>query len=127
MYGVTKVVFATYMILVNTVLGPATGPGSLLLLNSVDLLLGIITAIAAVFWFARRTWAHQLIRFGSGALVLYELGRALGLEAGGAATASSIGEVVKTLAVLLLLVSAWLSANSSASEVYFNSDRSNTR
>lgn len=121
MFGVAKVAFAFYMILVTTVLGVATGPISVLILNSVELILGCVTAVTAAYFVARRPWARQLVRYGWAPLMLFELGRTLGLQVGAAITGDAIGEAVKTGAVLLLLLSAGISANSAATEMYLNS------
>jgi hypothetical protein len=121
MFGVAKAVFALYMILVTTVLGVATGPASLLFPNSVELVLGCITAVTAVYFFARRPWARRLVRYGWAPLVFFELGRALGLQAGDMASGEAVSEVLKTVGVLLLLLSAGLCANSAATETYLTS------
>lgn len=120
MFGVAKVVFAFYMILVTTVRGVATGPASLLLLNSVEFVLGCVTAVTAAYFVARRPWARRLVRYGWAPLIFFELGRALGLQVGDAMSIEAV-EVLKTAAMLLLLLSAGVSANSAATEAYLTS------
>lgn len=117
-FGVTKVMFALQMIFVTTIGGVAVGPIPILLLNIVDLSIGVIAAAAAIFFAARRSWAGTLMRLGWIPLVFYEVGRALGLAAAGMGAIADAKDLIVSVVLLLVLISAGLCASSSASQAY---------
>lgn len=120
-FGLTKAIFAVQMILVTTVLGVAVGPFALLTLNIVDFAIGVLAAGGGFFFVMRRPWAARLMRFGWVPLIFYEVGRALGLASAGVGAVADANDLIVSLALLVLLISAGICASSYASEIYVRS------
>jgi len=118
-YGIAKVYFAGAMLLVTTVLGAKFGPTSLFVLNAADLLVGAISALTAANFLLGRQWAGRILRTGWAAVVLYEVGRALGMAAVGFDRFASSADALNGLGSLALLLLAGLGVQSRTSRTYF--------
>jgi hypothetical protein len=121
MFGVAKALFALHMVLATTLLGPATGPLPLLVLNCFDAAVGIAAAVTALFFVKRSPLAGKIMKFGWVSLMFYEVGRALGLAAAGIGGIVDGKDLVMSLLLLLLLISAGVCASSPASEAHLHS------
>lgn len=119
-FGLTKALFALHSLYAATVVGPKVGPSPLIALSSIDLVIGVIALVAGFAFVLRRQWAREVLVYGWLPLVLYEIGRGLGLAVVGLTLADVEGTSVTAL-MIAALVLAGLCARSQASEAYVNS------
>jgi hypothetical protein len=119
-FGLTKALFALHSLYAATVVGPKIGPSPLIALSSVDLVIGVMALVAGFAFVLRRQWGRELLVYGWMPVVLYEVGRGLGLAVVGLTLADVEGVAVSALMVAALVL-AGLCARSPASEAYVNS------
>ena len=119
-FGLTKALFALHSLYAATVVGPKVGPSPLIALSSIDLVIGVIALVAGFAFVLRRQWARDVLIYGWLPLVLYEIGRGLGLAVV-SVTVADIESVAFNVLMVGALVVVGLCARSQASETYVNS------
>jgi hypothetical protein len=118
-FGTAKVVFGAHLVLATTVLGPRFGPVSVLALGSMDLVVGVISAMAGIAFMLRKRWARSVLVHGLLPFAFYEVGRQLGSMAAEDKPLST-GNAVILLITIACLVLAWHFARSAASDSFLS-------
>lgn len=113
-FGLTKAIFALYLLAATTVLGVAVGPYPLILISTADAVVGVIVIITAVSLILKHQLALLAIRRGIVPLISYEVGRELGLQSAALPTEVSILDMVMKIAVLCCLIGVALYSQSPA-------------
>jgi hypothetical protein len=119
-FGLAKTLFALHSLYAATVVGPKVGPPPLIALSSVDLVIGVVALVAGFAFVLRRRWARETLVYGWFPVILYEIGRGLGLAVVGL-TLADVQGVALSLLMVAALALAGLCARSRTSEAYVNS------
>lgn len=115
--GLTKLLFGLHGLAASTILAPSLGPVPIVLLTTLDSLVGAVLCSGGVGVLARKEWARKLLVHGSLLIVGYEVGRAVGLAAAWREY-QDLYSVLLSIAFIVVLIIVVISARSPQSEAY---------
>jgi hypothetical protein len=105
-YGLTRLVFGTLMLGGMAKAGVYGSPTSIIVLNVVDCLAGLLGIVFSAFFLGHRPWAVKTLAGVSLCLLSYEIGRTVGISTGPMSGMRTAGDVLERVAALVFLIFA---------------------
>lgn len=124
-FGLAKALFALNLLAAATVSAVTVGPYAVIVLGTVDAVIGVVVAVVGVFLVSRSHWALKWVRVGWLPLIFYEVGRALGAASARPVEVSGY-QVVIDLILLLCFLLVWRCIQLPSVDGYIESRRQGT-